>query len=142
MESDTLIAILVAGVTHGTLALSTNGGFTYIPAINFNGSDSFTYKANDGAADSNVATVNINVHFVNIAPVAIGDAVATNEDTPVSGNVLTNDSDADGDALSGELGAACHGQRSTMKTGVPTLTCRNSHSASGIRIRMQPCEAE
>ena len=39
------------------LTLNADGSFTYTPAANYNGPDSFTYKANDGTADSNVATV-------------------------------------------------------------------------------------
>jgi len=35
--------------------LNSNGSFTYVPAANYNGSDSFTYKANDGLADSGIA---------------------------------------------------------------------------------------
>ena len=46
---------------HGTLELSSNGGFTYTPVNGFTGSDSFTYSANDGALNSNVATVSITV---------------------------------------------------------------------------------
>src|SRR5207247_600245 len=45
-----------------------NGSFTYTPAANFNGADSFTYKANDGTLDSNLATVTITVNAVNDAP--------------------------------------------------------------------------
>src|SRR5207253_9626534 len=50
----TLTATLVANPTHGTVTLAATGAFTYTPAANYNGSDSFTYKANDGALDSNV----------------------------------------------------------------------------------------
>src|SRR5262249_56616399 len=52
VDGDPLTAILVTGPAHGTLTLSTNGGFTYTPSLNYNGPDSFTYKANDGQADS------------------------------------------------------------------------------------------
>jgi hypothetical protein len=45
----------------------SDGSFTYTPAANYNGPDSFTYKANDGQADSNVATVSITVGAVNDA---------------------------------------------------------------------------
>ena len=58
---DTLTAVVVTADGHGTLTLNANGSFTYTPDANFNGTDSFTYKANDGAADSNVATVTITV---------------------------------------------------------------------------------
>ena len=49
--------MLVTGPAHGTLTLNADGSFTYTPAANYNGTDSFTYKANDGTLDSNVATV-------------------------------------------------------------------------------------
>ena len=57
-----LTAGLVIGPTHGTLTLNANGSFTYTPVSNYNGSDSFTYKVNDGHADSNVGTVVITVN--------------------------------------------------------------------------------
>src|SRR5262249_23032067 len=76
-----LSAILVSGTAHGALTLNANGLFTYAPAANYNGSDSFTYKANDGTADSNVATVVINVTSVNDAPVGADNTVTTPEDT-------------------------------------------------------------
>ena len=60
-ESDLLSAVLVSGPSNGSLTLNADGSFSYTPAANFSGSDSFTYKANDGQADSNVATVNITV---------------------------------------------------------------------------------
>jgi endonuclease G len=58
--------------------------FTYTPAANFHGSDSFTWRVNDGSHDSNVSTVNIAVNAVNDAPSAQSQAVATNANTPVS----------------------------------------------------------
>src|SRR3989454_3308353 len=59
-----LTAVLVSGTTHGTLTLNSNGSFSYTPNTNYNGPDSFTYKANDGTADSNIATVSIAVNAV------------------------------------------------------------------------------
>ena len=55
--------------------LNPDGSFTYTPALNFIGSDSFTYRANDGEARSNVATVTITVEAVNDAPVAVADVL-------------------------------------------------------------------
>ncbi|MEJ2735963.1 MAG: tandem-95 repeat protein, partial [Anaerolineae bacterium] len=83
-----------------------DGSFSYDPDSGFAGSDSFTYVANDGQADSNVATVSLTVNAVNDAPVAADDAYSTDEDTPLSvagPGVLTNDSDVDGDALTAIL---------------------------------------
>jgi VCBS repeat-containing protein len=61
VDSASLSAILVSGPTHGTLTLQSNGKFTYTPTANYNGTDSFSYKANAGSLDSNVATANLTV---------------------------------------------------------------------------------
>ena len=54
---------------------------TYTPAANYNGSDSFTYKVNDGTADSAQGTVSITINAVNDVPTAENKSVSTNEDT-------------------------------------------------------------
>ncbi len=78
----TLTATLVASPAHGAVTLNADGSFTYTPAANFSGTDSFTYTASDGTAVSNVATVTITVTAVNDAPVAVNDAATAAEDTP------------------------------------------------------------
>ncbi len=102
VENDPLTATLVMTPTHGAFAFSADGGFQYTPDPDFDGSDAFTYRANDGELDSNPVTVTLNVAPVNDAPLAQDDAYTTPEDTllnvPAPG-VLTNDSDADGDTL-------------------------------------------
>ena len=60
-DGDGLTAALKAPPANGTLTLNGNGDFSYTPNLNFVGTDSFTYVANDGVADSNVATVTITV---------------------------------------------------------------------------------
>ena len=81
VDGDTLKAIKVTNPSHGSLTLNADGSFSYTPNLNYNGSDSFTYKANDGKLDSNIVTVNITVNPVNNAPVAVNDSYNTNEDT-------------------------------------------------------------
>jgi thermitase len=76
-DGDPLTASRVSGPANGTLTLNANGGFTYAPALNFNGSDSFTYKAYDGKAYSNVATVTLTVNAVNDPPVITSTPVTT-----------------------------------------------------------------
>ncbi len=80
---------IVSAPTHGSLGSIANntcvagspnadsGSVTYTPAANYNGPDCFTYKANDGSLDSNVATVSITVTAVNDAPVANDDSYST-----------------------------------------------------------------
>jgi CSLREA domain-containing protein len=68
VDGDALTAVLVAGPSRGELTLNPDGSFSYTPAANYNGSDSFTYMANDGTLDSNVATVSLTIHPVNDLP--------------------------------------------------------------------------
>lgn len=60
-DGNTLSALLISSPANGTLALNTDGSFTYTPASDFNGTDSFTYQASDGTYSSNVVTVTIDV---------------------------------------------------------------------------------
>jgi VCBS repeat-containing protein len=94
-DGNSLTASVVTGPGHGALSLNGNGSFTYTPAADYNGTDTFTYKVNDGTADSNTATVTMTINPVNDAPVAVNDSYTTNEDTALNGNVLSNDTDAD-----------------------------------------------
>ncbi len=64
-----LTAVLVAGPSNAaSFALNGDGSFSYTPNSNFFGGDSFTYKANDGTSDSNIATVTITVNPINDPP--------------------------------------------------------------------------
>ena len=107
LDGDPLTAVLVTNVTHGTLTLSADGSFTYTPAANYHGGDSFSYKANDGGLDSNIVAVMLTINSVDDAPVAVDDAYTatggTALDTPALTGVLVNDSDADGHALTAVL---------------------------------------
>jgi hypothetical protein len=115
-----LTAALVTPPSHfSAFTLHANGSFDYTPATNFTGTDTFTYKANDGSLDSNTVTVTITVTEVNHAPVLDASKTpvlnAENEDpgapsgavgTPVSklvdiGGPLNNVSDADAGAVTG-----------------------------------------
>lgn len=107
-----LSASLVNTTSNGTLALAANGSFDYTPNPNFNGLDSFTYQANDGSQNSNVATVTINVTPDNDLPVAADNAYTVPSvllTTIPAPGVLGNDSDIDGDTLNAVLGTTTAG---------------------------------
>ena len=117
LEASPLTAVLVTNVTHGTLVVDADGGFTYMPAPNFNGVDTFTYKANDGDLDSNVVTVSITVSPVNDAPVASAQSVNVNEDAAIA--ITLAGSDIDGASLAFTAGAPAHG---ALTGTAPNLT--------------------
>jgi hypothetical protein len=96
---DTLTAVKVTSPANGTVTLYTTGAFTYIPALNYTGSDSFTYKVYDGLLYSNIATVSLKV---NGPPVAVADSYNVTKNTTLiipSPGVLGNDTDPEGDPL-------------------------------------------
>src|SRR5206468_8182415 len=82
---------VVTGPAHARLTSidAATGAYTYAAAANYNGADSFTFKANDGKVDSNVATVSLTVTAVNDAPVASDATPSTAEDTALAGSVAT-----------------------------------------------------
>jgi VCBS repeat-containing protein len=67
-ESSPLQAQLVGGPAHGTLTLLPDGSFTYTPQAGFAGTDSFTYRASEGAVASGPATVSLTVTASTCAP--------------------------------------------------------------------------
>jgi VCBS repeat-containing protein len=104
VEGDNLTYSVVSGVdaSKGTLTFNTNGTYSFVPALNFNGAASFTYKAYDGKVYSNVATVTITINPVNDAPVITShfNNYAIPEDTYGFSIDLSNTfQDVDGDAL-------------------------------------------
>ncbi|MFE7506640.1 LamG-like jellyroll fold domain-containing protein [Promicromonospora sp. NPDC057488] len=107
LDGDDLTATGLTQPAHGDVVLSANGSFTYTPDSGFFGTDTFTYKASDGAATSAATTVTITVEEgeqppVNTAPVAGNDAYAAVGGQPLTlpaPGVLANDTDEDGNVL-------------------------------------------
>ncbi len=135
VEDDTLSALLVEGPAHGTLVLEPTGAFRYTPDADFNGPDSFSYRASDGDLLSAVTTVNLTINPVNDAPVAVGDAFSTDEDTVLAvtanNGLLANDRDVDGDALTVTLVAApSFGTLQLNRDGSFTYTPRANYHGS------------
>ncbi|HHG3285220.1 TPA: tandem-95 repeat protein [Vibrio parahaemolyticus] len=87
------------GPANGTVSVNPDGSVTYTPNDNYHGADSFTYIVTSGGV-SESTTVNVDVTPVNDAPMAKDDIATTQEDTAVTIDVLSNDSDMDGDKLS------------------------------------------
>ncbi|EJO2025051.1 tandem-95 repeat protein [Vibrio parahaemolyticus] len=87
------------GPSNGTVSVNPDGSVTYTPNDNYHGEDTFTYIVTSGDV-SESTTVSVDVTPVNDAPVAKDDTAITDEDTPVTIDVLPNDNDIDGDKLS------------------------------------------
>jgi VCBS repeat-containing protein len=117
VDGDALTFDLVTGAANGTVTLNSDGTYSYAPNANFNGTDSFTFRSNDGVLTSAVQTVSITVNPVNDAPVAVADSATTDEDTAVLIDVLTNDTDVDGDTLSVTTASVSSGSGSVSIVG-------------------------
>lgn len=109
-EGSPLTARLITSPANAqNFQFNTNGSFTYTPKSGFKGTDIFTYRANDGQLDSNLASVTIVVTDggPNQPPVANNDAYEVNEGMTLTvtapNGVLVNDSDPNGDSLTAVL---------------------------------------
>jgi VCBS repeat-containing protein len=95
-EGNSLAAILVSNVSHGTLTLNNDGSFTYIHDGSETTDDSFTYQAEDGLAGSIIATVSLTINPVNDAPTISGSPpITVAEDTLYSFSPTVEDVDGD-----------------------------------------------
>ena len=130
-DADPITAVLASGPSHGSLVLNANGSFIYTPAANYFGPDSFTYRASDGAAQSNLATVSLTINPVNDAPVAVDDSASGAMGAAItfdgaSGNpprLEANDTDVEGDPLSiASVQNALHGTAVVNADGTVTFT--------------------
>ncbi|WP_169449503.1 tandem-95 repeat protein [Oceanobacter kriegii] len=101
---------------------AATGDITYTPALNFFGSDSFTYVvADDASATSAQGTVTIVVASVNDAPVTVADTVILQEDVAHSIGVLGNDSDVDGTLVLTSIEVLQMPQHGTTSVGTDGL---------------------
>jgi uncharacterized protein len=126
-EGSTLTYAIVSGPTNGTLGAINGNKVVYTPASQFSGTDSFTFRAIDGAADSNVATVSIVVNAVNDPPAANNAAVTTPADTAV--NITLSGSDAEGAALTYAIASGpAHGTLGSLNGDRVTYTPNAGYS--------------
>ena len=99
-----LNGVSVAAGTVVSAADVTAGKLVFVPVADANGSPyaHFTFSVQDsaGAFDAAPNTLTLNITPVNDAPVGVADSGTAAEDSTQAGNVLSNDTDVDGDALS------------------------------------------
>ena len=94
-QDDDITFSIVTQPSNGTAELISNNDIKYTPNTDFVGTDTFTYRGNDGELNSNTATITINVNPVNDAPVTTDGSATTNEDTAVTLTVVAHDNDGD-----------------------------------------------
>ncbi len=110
-DGDALTVTLASGPAHGVVSVNLDGSFTYIPAADYSGTDSFTYTVSDGRGGAALGTVDLTVTAVNDAPTANDDRYTTRVNlivltvplTVTTPGVLANDTDADRDPLTAQL---------------------------------------
>lgn len=121
-NGDTLTYALVSDVLHGTLSLGSDGSYSYVPDLNFNGSDSFTFNVSDGGLISNTATVSITVNPLNDVPVLADMSFSVDEDGVFNGTFpVAVDPDGDPQEYQYDFGAE-HGTVVSNTDGTFTYT--------------------
>jgi len=98
-DGDDLTVVNISDPANGQLVDNGDGTYTYVPDPNFNGTDSVTYTIEDPSGEQSTTTVTFNVAPVNDAPDAVNDVDTTDEDTPITVDLIGNDTDVDGDDL-------------------------------------------
>lgn len=140
-NEDTSVAIVLSGtdadgnpLTYSVLTNPTKGtlsgtapNLTYVPSANANGNDSFTFRVNDGTANSSPATVSIGITAVNDAPLADAKSVSTNKNTPVG--IVLSGTDVEGSALS--FSVLTSPAKGTLSGSAPNLTYTPNNNATG-----------
>ena len=126
---DDVTVSVVSAPSNGSATVNADKSITYAHNGGTATADSFTYKLNDGASDSNIATVSINVIAVNNAPMAMNHSVNTLIDTPLTVDLLPLASDPDGDELFYEVQSAVHG---TVSLTVATVTYTPAADFAGV----------
>ena len=132
VDSASVTAIKISDPAHGSLTFNVDGTFSYTPTANFNGTDSFTYRAQDGSpALSNLATVIITVTAVNDPPIPNAQSVSTAEDTPTAITLTASDVEGQPIGYQVEVGPA-HGSLSGIPPNLNYLPAANYTGADSF----------
>jgi hypothetical protein len=126
-NSDPLTYSMVSQPAHGTVSISGSSA-TYTPSADFNGTDSFTYKANDGALNSNTATVNLSITAVNDAPVA--NPATASVTAGVSKKITLSGTDVDSKTLTASISTQPQHGSVSVNGLIATYTANANHSGT------------
>lgn len=128
-DGDALEIISITNASHGFVSINDDGTIQYVSANNYSGSDRFTYTISDGNGGTSTVGVGLYVYPTNDAPIVIGENAITEEDTPVTIDVLANDSDPEGNSISVSRAWAEYGSVNINNDG--TITYRPSKNYHG-----------
>ena len=124
-DGDALSYSIVTGPGQGTLT-GDPPSIVYRPAANYSGADSFSFRANDGNANSNAATVSITVQAVNDAPLSAPESYSVQSGATLSVSapgLLANDSDIDSASLTAAVVTGpAHGSLTLASNGSFSFT--------------------
>jgi large repetitive protein len=127
VDHDSLTYARSAAAAHGTATVQPNGSFSYVPAANWHGSDSFKVTASDGNGGTAEFTVSVTVASVNDVPTCSPASISGSEDTTITGSVGASCSDADGDTLTFARSAVAGHATATVN---PNGTCSYAPAAN------------
>ena len=145
-DDDALSYSIVTPPQNGTLSGGTTSTRTYKPNENFNGADSFTFKANDGSANSNIATITINVATVNDVPTSSGiqDVELDDDDQVFSINLYNVFDDVEDDdedlEFAGEVSNENIFTRGFINNGRLVLILNGEEGSSNVTVRARDTE--
>ena len=120
-----LTATIVTKPEYGILGPinQTNSTVTYTPNQDFEGTDTFEYKVNDGTADSNNAVVTVTVNGPpNSPPLASDKSVTTSFNSPVDITLETKDENVDDELTAAIVTQPDHGSLGTIDQTNSTVT--------------------
>jgi Bacterial Ig domain/Calcineurin-like phosphoesterase len=134
-EGGPLTYVIVSGPSFGTL-IGSGPSLMYQPAANYSGTDSFTFRASDGQATSNLATVAIAIQAVNDPPSATGESYTIQGGgtlTVSAPGLLSNDSDIDSGTLTARLlSGPAHGALALNANGSFSYTPSGGYSGPDL----------
>ncbi|MES2474680.1 MAG: Ig-like domain-containing protein [Verrucomicrobiota bacterium] len=134
VEGNALTFAIASQPNSGSLS-GTPPNLVYTPGQNFTGTDSFSYKANDGAVDSQVASVSILVTHSNQAPLAGSASKSTQEDTALP--ITLTATDADGDALAfSVISPPSHGSLTGTAPNLTYIPAANFHGQDQLSFKV------
>ena len=142
LDGDALSLASVNTASNGTTAIS-GSSVVYTPSQDYYGSDSFTYEISDGQGGSATGSVSITINQINDLPTAAADTANTDENTPVTIAVLSNDSDPDGDTLTiTSVGSPAHGTTAISGSSVVYTPLQDYYGSDSFTYQINDNQGE